>query len=51
MAVVPVLVMVMLSVSPLFQALTELVTRQALLPPGGLEVGVPWWGWWCPRRR
>src|SRR3954464_12398179 len=37
-AVVPVLVMVMLLVRPVFHALTALVTRQVLVPPG-LVVG------------
>jgi hypothetical protein len=38
MAVVPVLVMVMLLVRPVFHALTALLTRQVLVPPG-LVVG------------
>ena len=38
MAAVPVLVMVMLLVSPVFHALTALLTRQVPVPPG-LVVG------------
>jgi hypothetical protein len=40
MAAVPVLVMAMLLVRPLFQALTVLLTRQVLVPPGFVGGGV-----------
>src|SRR3954463_1296678 len=40
MAAVPVLVMVMLLVRPVFHALTALLTRQAPVPPGAVVGGV-----------
>src|SRR5512138_689350 len=40
MAVLPVLVMVMLLVRPVFHALTALTTRQVPVPPGLLVVAV-----------